>query len=56
VTARVVSRGALGVGTTLTGPALVEQPDTTTLLGSADRAHIDEHRNLIITFDDGQEG
>jgi N-methylhydantoinase A len=56
VTARVVSRGALRVGIELTGPALVEQSDTTTLLGAADTAHIDEHHNLIITFDDGQDG
>jgi N-methylhydantoinase A len=50
VTARVVSRGALDVGTELTGPALVEQSDTTTLLGADDSAHIDDHHNLIITF------
>ncbi|HSJ45678.1 MAG TPA: hydantoinase/oxoprolinase family protein [Euzebyales bacterium] len=56
VTTRVVSRGALDVGTELTGPVLVEQSDTTTLLAPTDTAHIDEHRNLIITFDDGQGG
>jgi len=50
VTARVVSRGLLEVGTELAGPALVEQSDTTTLLGAADTAHIDEHHNLVITF------
>jgi N-methylhydantoinase A len=50
VEARVVSRGALAPGDTLEGPALVEQSDTTTLLASGDRAHIDERHNLIITF------
>jgi N-methylhydantoinase A len=50
VEARVVSRGALTPGDTLHGPALVEQSDTTTLLASGDRAHIDDHHNLIITL------
>ena len=56
VTARVVSRGALDVGTELTGPALVEQSDTTTLLRADDSAHIDDHHNLVITFGDPIDG
>jgi N-methylhydantoinase A len=56
VTTPVVSRGALDVGTELTGPLLVEQSDTTTLVAPTDTAHIDEHHNLIITFGDRQGG
>jgi N-methylhydantoinase A len=55
VSARVVSRGALDVGATLSGPALVEQSDTTTLLSAGDTAHVDEHHNLIITFEDRED-
>jgi N-methylhydantoinase A len=55
VDAHVISRGALAPGDKLDGPALVEQSDTTTLLAPGDRAHIDDHHNLVITFD-GAEG
>ena len=50
VDARVVSRGSLTVGDEVDGAALVEQSDTTTLIGIGDHARIDEHHNLIITF------
>jgi N-methylhydantoinase A len=51
VDVRVISRGALAPGDKLDGPALVEQSDTTTLLAPGDHGHIDDHHNLIITFE-----
>ncbi len=47
--ARVVDRAALGPGDVVEGPALVEQPDTTTLLGRGDRAEVDAAGNLVVT-------
>jgi N-methylhydantoinase A len=55
IEARVVPRGGLDPGDELDGPALVEQSDTTTILAPDDRGHIDDHRNLIITFE-GRDG
>jgi len=51
VDARVLSRGGLSPGDSFDGPALVEQSDTTTLIGPGDHASVDDHHNLIITFD-----
>lgn len=48
VRARVVSRAALANGDEVSGPALVEQPDTTTLLGPEDRAVVDRMGNLVV--------
>ena len=50
VTARVVSRSGLVPGDELAGPALVEQSDTTILLGPNDRARIDDHYNLVVAL------
>ena len=50
VEATIVSRGALSPGEQVHGPALVEQSDTTTLVAPGDRAEVDDHHNLIITF------
>jgi N-methylhydantoinase A len=49
VLARVVHRAALGPGDVLTGPALVEQSDTTTLLRPDDSGRVDDHGNLVVT-------
>lgn len=35
-------------GQSIAGPALIFQPDTTILLGPADRARMDSHRNILI--------
>jgi len=48
VTARVVSRAGLGPGDRVEGPALVEQPDTTTLLHPGEVAEVDRARNLVV--------
>lgn len=49
-TVRVVSRAALSSGDRVTGPALIEQGDTTTLLGFGEAAFTDDAGNLVIGF------
>ncbi len=48
VTARIVARAGLERGDEVTGPALIEQPDTTTLLARDDIALVDESDNLVV--------
>ncbi len=48
VEARVVSRAALRPGDEVRGPALIEQPDTTTLLAPDERAVVDDAHNLVV--------
>jgi N-methylhydantoinase A len=48
LTARVISRAGLTTGDEVHGPALVEQPDTTTLLATDDIAIIDDAGNLVV--------
>ena len=49
--ARVVSRAALASGDKVTGPALIEQSDTTTLLADGEVAVLDDLGNLVVRFD-----
>ncbi|GDY33294.1 hydantoinase/oxoprolinase family protein [Gandjariella thermophila] len=51
VKARVVSRAGLDTGDTVTGPALVEQSDTTTLLAPDEIAVVDDAGNLVVRLD-----
>ncbi|MGA9690916.1 MAG: hypothetical protein WBR33_05590 [Pseudonocardiaceae bacterium] len=44
----MVSRAALSAGDAVQGPALVEQPDTTTLLASGEVAVVDDAGNLVV--------
>jgi N-methylhydantoinase A len=44
-------REALSAGVVLEGPAIVEQLDTTVLIGPRDRAEVDRWGNLIIAVD-----
>jgi N-methylhydantoinase A len=44
----VYSRDSLAIGQTLTGPAIVEQPDTTCLIDVGFRGRVDEHLNIRI--------
>jgi N-methylhydantoinase A len=46
--ARVVSRAGLTSGDEVTGPALIEQPDTTTLLAGGEVAVLDDAGNLVV--------
>ena len=48
--ARIVWRSALAAGTEITGPAVIEEPNSTTLLPPGDRAIIDRHGNIVITL------
>ncbi|GAA2774955.1 hydantoinase/oxoprolinase family protein [Saccharopolyspora taberi] len=50
-TARVLSRAGLSAGDRVTGPALIEQPDSTTLLDQDETAVVDEAGNLVVRFD-----
>ena len=47
-TARVVWRARLRPGDTVEGPALVEQPDTTTVLAPGETARVDDAQNLVV--------
>ncbi len=44
----IYERGLLPVGATFEGPAIVEQPDTTTVLPPRTNCRVDEYGNLII--------
>ena len=48
VKARVVSRAGLASGDEVSGPALIEQSDTTTLLAAGEVAVVDHARNLVV--------
>jgi N-methylhydantoinase A len=48
VTALVVDRAGLRSGDDVTGPAIVEQPDATTLLSDGDVATVDAAGNLVV--------
>lgn len=50
VEARVLDRAALAAGDTVSGPALIEQPDSTTLLLPGDRAEVDAVGNLVVRW------
>ena len=51
--ARVVWRARLRPGDTVEGPALVEQPDTTTVLAPGETAEVDDAENLVVRMDGG---
>ncbi|MFQ5915027.1 MAG: hydantoinase/oxoprolinase family protein, partial [Nitrospinota bacterium] len=49
VETRIYDRTRLGQGASLTGPAVIEQSDTTTVLPPGASGVIDEFQNLILT-------
>ncbi|MBI2881572.1 MAG: hydantoinase/oxoprolinase family protein [Candidatus Tectomicrobia bacterium] len=49
----VYDRARLGPGASFTGPAIVEQTDTTTVLPPGASAVVDSYQNLILTVDGG---
>jgi N-methylhydantoinase A len=51
VTARVISRAGLAAGDEVSGPALIEQSDTTTLLAPGEVAVVDHAGNLVVRLD-----
>ncbi|MGH3698036.1 MAG: hydantoinase/oxoprolinase family protein [Pseudonocardiaceae bacterium] len=46
--ARVLSRAGLATGDEVAGPALIEQPDTTTVLAAGEVAVVDDAGNLVV--------
>jgi N-methylhydantoinase A len=48
VETNIYERGRLPVGATFQGPAIVEQPDTTTVMPPRTDCRVDEYGNLII--------
>ncbi len=46
----VYDRNALGAGTEITGPAIVEERESTTVLGRRDRLRVDELGNLRVSI------
>jgi N-methylhydantoinase A len=50
VEARILWRPALEAGTQIVGPAVIEEANSTTLIGPADRAAIDDTGNIVITL------
>ncbi len=49
VDADIYERASLGSGATFTGPAIVEQPDTTTVMPPDTTCTVDDYGNLIIS-------
>src|SRR6266849_4998425 len=48
--ARVLWRPGLAAGTEIVGPAVIEEPNSTTLVGVGDRATVNESGHIIITL------
>jgi N-methylhydantoinase A len=51
-TTPIYERAGLGLRTSLTGPAIVEEPDSTTLVLPGQRLRVDSYGNLIIETED----
>jgi N-methylhydantoinase A len=49
----VYDRYRLGVGAVISGPAIVEERETTVVLLPGDRARVDEHANLVVDIAGG---
>lgn len=52
---KVYQRGELKAGTTVEGPAILEQMDSTTVIPPNWNAYTDAHYNLIATYQGGGE-
>ena len=50
----VYDRYALPAGTTIEGPALIQENEATTVLGTGERLEVDSFGNLVATFADGE--
>jgi N-methylhydantoinase A len=48
--ARILWRPALAAGTEIIGPAVIEEPNSTTLIGVGDRATVNESGHIMITL------
>jgi N-methylhydantoinase A len=45
----IIDRASLGIGATLAGPAIVEQPDTTVVIDPGATSIVDGMGNLVIS-------
>ena len=52
--AAVYQRDALGPGDTLTGPALIVEPQTSTLVGTGFNVTVDSGLNIVLTLEEVQ--
>jgi N-methylhydantoinase A len=52
--ARILWRPGLAAGTEVEGPAVIEEPNSTTLLYPGDQMHISEHGHMIIDVGQGR--
>src|SRR5262249_13577921 len=50
VEARILWRPALAAGAEISGPAVIEEPNSTTLIGAGDHARIDNSGHIVITL------
>jgi len=48
--ARILWRSGLAAGTEIAGPAVIEEPNSTTLIGPNDRAVVNESGHIIVTL------
>jgi N-methylhydantoinase A len=48
----IYDRNRLAPGMRISGPAIIEQKDSTTVMFPGNKARIDEHRNIVITSED----
>jgi N-methylhydantoinase A len=48
--ARILWRPALAAGTDIEGPAVIEEPNSTTFIGPGDRAVVNESGHIIVTL------
>lgn len=48
--AAVYDRKRLGIGSTVSGPALIEEPESTLLLPPGSEAHVEENGNIVVTL------
>ena len=48
--ARILWRPALHGGTEIIGPAVIEEPNSTTFIGPGDRAAVNESGHIIVTL------
>ena len=52
VMARILWRPALAAGTEIVGPAVIEEPNSTILVGCGDHAVVTESGHILITLAD----
>ena len=50
IEASILWRGSLAAGTEIAGPAVIEEPNSTTLIGPGDRAVVSESGHLLVTL------